>query len=922
MATIDHKAQLAAWYAGTTNGGPNGDGRYPLTDSAGVEHLVLCPAADQSQDLMNQNNFLQLIQDAQAAAELSNSYAIAASSSENAAATSASNAADSASSATSAKTAAETAKTAAETAKVEADSSKAAAAASATDAGNAATAAAGSATAASNSASVAATSASNAAASASSLDVSSLVKKSGDTITGTLVFNTLAHAIDVQPGGARLLIRSDSGQSGGNVSIDAVKNDNSAFDVLRFRGTDMVFSGETVWRSGNFDPASKVNKSGDTLTGSLAIFPSTGEAQVNLSAPSGRSGRLTANSTNFGLYDVANSRWSVRVDGGNVVDMPGGATFGSAIVVNNNSLRLSGWGGSGPNDGVLYMGAEDSYIYKQGSQFLFKNAGGGYTTTLNVGGAIWTSANFDPNSKANTNSPSFTGTVSLPTYNGTNFLIAGAGDNATYALQNIRMHLHWGLGLEAYDNVVRGVYDARTGTWDTLGGYKVNGQAVWHAGNFNPANYYVAGSTTLELGTAETGDRNTFIDFHAANGVDNNARIIRWSGTNGSLDIQNQGTGVINIAGGGNLLRDGNTVWHAGNFDPASKASLSNPGEFTGRITVNSWNTAAVASASSGGVEIRASGSGGTAGAAVMAFHRPGNFAGYFGLDTDNAWRIGGWSYGAVSYRLLHEGLTSVVLNGSNATPNNLETFAYRSTGVYGGGYSMRDNAGSGNQFGGMWMNGGAMYFGISAANANNPTKTVSIAPSGLVTIRGGGGNNDLRIESISPTITCFDSDHNTTHWIHCNDGNHGFLANNSFSWACFRNAGNDWQCQNNIIAYASDRRLKHNIHDVPMQRVDHVFDNLRIAEFDWNPEALEKYQVGIKPKKREIGAIAQEVQAVYPDAVAVNETHNPVGAGPKPNILTIMWEKLVPLIFAKVKQHEARIRELEERILKLESLL
>lgn len=42
--------------------------------------------------------------------------------------------------------------------------------------------------------------------------------------------------------------------------------------------------------------------------------------------------------------------------------------------------------------------------------------------------------------------------------------------------------------------------------------------------------------------------------------------------------------------------------------------------------------------------------------AAFAIFHRPGAFAAGFGLGTDNKWRVGGWSYGAVSYALYHEG--------------------------------------------------------------------------------------------------------------------------------------------------------------------------------------------------------------------------------------------------------------------------
>lgn len=39
-----------------------------------------------------------------------------------------------------------------------------------------------------------------------------------------------------------------------------------------------------------------------------------------------------------------------------------------------------------------------------------------------------------------------------------------------------------------------------------------------------------------------------------------------------------------------------------------------------------------------------------------MAFNRPGQFGTMFGLDTDNEFKIGGWSKGATAYRLHHDG--------------------------------------------------------------------------------------------------------------------------------------------------------------------------------------------------------------------------------------------------------------------------
>jgi hypothetical protein len=72
-----------------------------------------------------------------------------------------------------------------------------------------------------------------------------------------------------------------------------------------------------------------------------------------------------------------------------------GATFTGAVVVNNSSLRASGWGGT-TTDGVVYFGGGDSYIYKGGSNFTFKNEQGNFTATLSSGGTVWTSNNITP----------------------------------------------------------------------------------------------------------------------------------------------------------------------------------------------------------------------------------------------------------------------------------------------------------------------------------------------------------------------------------------------------------------------------------------------------------------------------------------------------------------------------------------------
>ncbi|WP_223494372.1 tail fiber domain-containing protein [Stenotrophomonas indicatrix] len=89
-----------------------------------------------------------------------------------------------------------------------------------------------------------------------------------------------------------------------------------------------------------------------------------------------------------------------------------GGTFTGHVAVNGNSLRSYGWNGVA-NDGVLVLGDTSSYIFKNGSNFTFANSAGGYTTTLNAGGSIWTSGNFDPAAKVNKGGDTMTGGLSI-----------------------------------------------------------------------------------------------------------------------------------------------------------------------------------------------------------------------------------------------------------------------------------------------------------------------------------------------------------------------------------------------------------------------------------------------------------------------------------------------------------------------------
>lgn len=89
---------------------------------------------------------------------------------------------------------------------------------------------------------------------------------------------------------------------------------------------------------------------------------------------------------------------------------------------------------------------------------------------------------------------------------------------------------------------------------------------------------------------------------------------------------------------------------------------------FVGNGTGNSGM--ATATGSLGEIEVRGNGTG----AAMAAFHRPGVFAAYIGIDTDNVWKVGGWSMGASAATLWHSsndgagsGLDADLLDGFQA---------------------------------------------------------------------------------------------------------------------------------------------------------------------------------------------------------------------------------------------------------------
>ncbi|RWF64959.1 hypothetical protein [Mesorhizobium sp.] len=82
---------------------------------------------------------------------------------------------------------------------------------------------------------------------------------------------------------------------------------------------------------------------------------------------------------------------------------------------------------------------------------------------------------------------------------------------------------------------------------------------------------------------------------------------------------------------------------------------------FIGGATGN--NAMSVATSNLGEVMVQGNGTG----AAMMAFHRPSVYAAYLGIDTDNKWKVGGWSMGAAAYEIVHMGNYTTLLDARYA---------------------------------------------------------------------------------------------------------------------------------------------------------------------------------------------------------------------------------------------------------------
>lgn len=281
----------------------------------------------------------------------------------------------------------------------------------------------------------------DAAASATSIATTQAAVEATAVTAGNSAATAVQKATDAAASAATALTQADTAStaqraasaSAVDAGTSAANSQSSAAEAMAWAMTAQTsVTGLLVYR-GAFDASSgafpanpakgdfwKVSGAGvlggiDLNAGDQIIYSGTGWDKIDntesVTSVAGRIGNVTLTWTDIGgkpstytpsghthaMTDVVGLQ--AALDAKAPKDSP---TFTGGVVVSNNALRLSGWGGTDTN-GVIYFGSANSYIYKSGGAFSFNNEQMGGSADLNSTGTIWTSGNQPVNAAASSN---------------------------------------------------------------------------------------------------------------------------------------------------------------------------------------------------------------------------------------------------------------------------------------------------------------------------------------------------------------------------------------------------------------------------------------------------------------------------------------------------------------------------------------
>jgi hypothetical protein len=116
----------------------------------------------------------------------------------------------------------------------------------------------------------------------------------------------------------------------------------------------------------------------------------------------------------------------------------------------------------------------------------------------------------------------------------------------------------------------------------------------------------------------------------------------------------------------------------------------------------------------------------------------------------------------------------------------------------------------------------------------------------------------------------------------------------------------------NEITAFYSDKRLKENI--VKIQNALSLINEISGVFFTQNKFAE---QFGYNDYKKQVGVIAQEIQSIMPEAVAIApfDMNKEGNSKSGENYLTVRYERLVPLLIEAIKERQIQINTIKQKL-------
>ena len=216
------------------------------------------------------------------------------------------------------------------------------------------------------------------------------------------------------------------------------------------------------------------------------------------------------------------------------------------------------------------------------------------------------------------------------------------------------------------------------------------------------------------------------------------AKLVEFTAARVDVTGALNASGALNIAGG---ITAASLAVTPGGLNATAPGATSALGNSTGAIAANAGTST---------VQLRSAGAAGDA--AYVSFYRfGGSYAAHFGIDTDNQWKVGGWSMGANSYRLLHEGNAFTIDGQGNLVFTNGSLTSSVSVNISGAGgqvpsFSWRTNNVA--RFDAMTLNDGSQF------RLRNYDDAGAFRNNAILVDRGVAGTGTVSIGTVLRPVT------------------------------------------------------------------------------------------------------------------------------------------------------------------------